>query len=139
MAENEKKLKMSEAFEPEFIEKMKNILIEEKDRLEKELLRLGKPVEHQDENGLDVEASYIDEGREEDDNVREIENYTVNKALEITLEKSLRDVISALKRIDEDTYGICKYTGTAISTKRLEARPTSSSSVEAKKILTQES
>lgn len=37
--------------------------------------------------------------------------------------KMLRDVIEALQKIDEGTYGICEVTGRGISKDRLEARP----------------
>jgi len=108
---------------PEFVEEMKKLLLEEKTRLEGELGH----IDH-----------YIDYGDDEEDNVQEVAESTVNQRLTDTLEKRLRDVLKALERIENGSYGICKFTGELISEERLRARPTSSSSVEAKKVLTDE-
>jgi RNA polymerase-binding transcription factor DksA len=61
-----------------------------------------------------------------------------NEAVVERLQSSLRDIEKALKAIENGTYGICKYTGKDIDVRRLEARPTSLTSIEAKKALTQE-
>lgn len=128
-------MKSTDAFDQEFLDNMKAILLEEKERLERELGQFTK----KDEKVADEYNATIPEyGNEEEDNAREVADYTVNKTLEITLEKSLRDVNAALRRMEEGTYGICKYTGEPINKKRLQARPTSSSSVNAKKMLTDE-
>ncbi|MFH0857629.1 MAG: hypothetical protein V1848_02680 [Candidatus Magasanikbacteria bacterium] len=108
---------------PAFVEEMKQVLQAEEGRLKTELSR----IDH-----------YVDYGDEEDDNVQEVAESTVNQTLSDNLEKKLRDVRSALKRIEAGTYGICKFTGELISEDRLRARPTSSSSVGAKKVLTNE-
>lgn len=134
MAE-EKALTQDKAFSKEFLAEMKDILVAEQEKLEKEL---GKFTHKNPNVEGDFEADMPEFGDETDDNVQEVEQYTVNKPLEIVLEKKLRDITSALKRMDEGTYGICKYTGKAIDERRLRARPTSSSSVEAKKLLTNE-
>ena len=131
----EKKLKTTDVFDAEFIKEIKSILVEEKVTLEKELARIAKRNPNDSE---DFNAEFPDYGDEEDDNAREVADFTVNKTLEVTLEKKLRDVNAALERIENNTYGICKYTGQAIDKKRLLARPTSSSSVQAKKVLTNE-
>lgn len=81
---------------------------------------------------------FPDYGTEPEDNAHEVEDFITNKSLEEVLEKQLRDIESALKRIEDGTYGICKFTGKAIGEKRLRARPTSSTTVEAKKFLTDE-
>lgn len=114
---------------------MKEILLTEKAQLEKELTENGRRNPHVPG---DFDATFPEYGSEEDDQVHETEEYTVNKALEETMEDKLRDVTAALKRMENGTYGICKYTGKPIDQKRLLARPTSSASVEAKKLLTEE-
>jgi DnaK suppressor protein len=48
-------------------------------------------------------------------------------------EKYLKQVDEALERIKNGTYGICRVTGKLISKERLEAVPTTTISVEAKK------
>lgn len=124
--------KQESPFDKEFLDKMKTKLLEMKAELEKKLNKHGSI---NPEDPTDYEADYVDLGDEEDDNVHEIENYEVDKNLEESWEKELRDVESALKRIEDGVYGICKYTGKPIDKKRLEARPTSSASIEAKQFL----
>lgn len=48
-------------------------------------------------------------------------------------EKYLKQIDEALERIDNETYGICRITGKLIRKERLEAVPTTTISVEAKK------
>lgn len=119
----------------EFLDEIRTNLEAEKVRLETELGKFATKVPG---NTVDYEADFPEYGDEEDDNVHEMEKYVVDKSLEETLESTLRDVIKSLKRLDEGTYGICKYCDKPIGEKRLLARPTSSSCVECKKTLTQE-
>lgn len=128
-------LKTSDVFEADFIEEIKGLLLDEKQKIEKELSQFAH---RSTDDASNFNADFPNYGTEEDDNAREVADFSVNKTLEVTLENKLRDVISALKRIDTNTYGICKYTGQPIEKKRLLARPTSSSSVQAKKVLTNE-
>ncbi|PIR04567.1 MAG: molecular chaperone DnaK [Candidatus Magasanikbacteria bacterium CG11_big_fil_rev_8_21_14_0_20_39_34] len=111
-------------FDQAFIDEIQKMLEDEEQRLEKELENMQGHVEY---------------GDTEEDNAHEVIEDEVNRQLIDRLEKTLRDVKSALQRIHNGTYGICKYTGEPISKERLRARPTSSSSVEAKKVLTDES
>ena len=48
-------------------------------------------------------------------------------------EKYLKQIDEALERIENETYGICRETGKLIQKERLEAVPTTTISVEAKK------
>jgi DnaK suppressor protein len=58
-----------------------------------------------------------------------------DRALELRTRDRYRKLISkidsALRRLEEDTYGYCEETGEPISLKRLEARPIATLSVEA--------
>ncbi len=58
-----------------------------------------------------------------------------DKALELRTRDRQRKLIakidSALRRIDEGTYGYCEVTGEPIGLRRLEARPTATLSLEA--------
>lgn len=121
-------------FSQDFLDEMKALLLTMLDETEAEL----KQFTHKGENG-DFEADFPDYGSEEDDDVKEVEAFMVNKPMQLVLEKKLRDVQKALTNLEKGTYGICKYTGEAIDERRLRARPTSSSSVAAKKLLTDES
>lgn len=121
-------------FSQEFLDEMKTILTAMVAETEEEI----KHFAHKGEDG-DFEADFPDYGSEEDDDVKEVEAFMVNKPMQLVLEKKLRDVQKALTNLEKGTYGICKYTGEAIDERRLRARPTSSSSVAAKKLLTDES
>lgn len=118
---------------PEFIEEMKTVLEEEKTKLETTLSKIAK------KNKIGrSDADFPDYGDDEDENAMEVSDYDSNLNLEHELEKSLRDVLAALERIKNGTYGIDKYTNEPIAENRLRARPTSTTSVESKKTLTQE-
>jgi len=118
-----------------FLNQIKLVLLEEKERLELELSKFTSKNPHVPG---DYDAEIPEYGDETDDNVREIAQYTTNKPLEIALEKALRDVNKALSSLEKGTYGICKYCDNPIEEKRLLARPTSSSCVSCKKTLTDE-
>ncbi len=109
-------------------------LLKEKARLTEELRALG----HKGKESH-FEADYPETGgNSEDDNSLEVTELVDNEAIVGRLESDLHDIEKALKAIENGTYGICKYTGKDIDLRRLEARPTSLSSIEAKKALTQE-
>ena len=55
-----------------------------------------------------------------------------NSALAIRQEKFIRDLKTALIRIENKTYGICRVTGKLINKKRLELVPHATLSIEAK-------
>ncbi len=120
---------------PEFVREMQQALLEQKRKLEEEL---GTFTVKNPRIAGDTNAIFPKYGTEPEDNAHEVEDFITNKSLEGVLEKQLRDVESALKRIDAGTYGICKFTNKPIGEKRLRARPTSNSTVEAKKFLTDE-
>lgn len=122
-------------FTTEFLNEIKKLLLDLKGRLEAELGNFATKDPHTVGNFDAVFPTY---GDGEDENAREVADYTANKPLEITLEKTLQDVNKALKRLEEGTYGICKYCDQPIAEKRLLARPTSSACVSCKKTLTDE-
>ena len=117
-------------FSSAFIEEITAKLLSLKGELE---AKLGK-FAHKAENAELPDGTYPDYGDDDDDTVHEIEEFIVNQSVKDSYEKELRDVIAALERIEKGTYGICKYTGEKIDENRLRARPTSSSSTEAKSV-----
>ena len=122
-------------FKPEFLEKIKQLLLEAKVNLEVELQHLAKKNTHV---AGDYDAVMPEYGDKDDENALEVAEYTTNRPLEITLEKTLHDVVKSLERLTKGTYGICKYCDERIDEKRLLARPTSSACVSCKKTLTDE-
>lgn len=115
----------------EFIEKMKTILLADKVRLQKELSKYNGTNENN-------ETAFPDYGDSEEDNALEVADYETNLSIGTDLQKSYRDVESALKRIEKGEYGICKYCKKPIEEKRLIARPTSSACITCKKTIVQE-
>lgn len=128
-------LKKITPFPAAFLKSIKKKLEAERERLGRELLKFTKKNLHV---SGDYEATFPEYGSEEDDNAREVAEYAANKPLELTLEKTLRDIDNALERLKKGTYGICKYCDQPIDQKRLLARPTSSACVSCKKTLTEE-
>ncbi len=112
------------------IKKIKKNLEKRKKQLLRDLKHIAKK---KNESGEDeYRATFPEYGDKTDENAQEITEYSTNVAQEDVLEKTLRDVEKALKRIEDGTYGICKYCGNPIPEKRLEARPTASSCVACK-------
>lgn len=117
------------ALSKKFLEEMKTFLEAEENKLKSDLLSFAK---QNTKNPEDFETVFPNFGESIEDNSNEVEVYQTNLAVEGSLEKSLRDVVKALRRIAAGDYGKCKYCGKIISEDRLRARPTSSSCVECK-------
>lgn len=127
--------KQTALYSAAFLAEIKQNLLKEKERLGNELAKFTKKNPHVTD---DFDATFPDYGNEEDDNAREVAQYTANKPLEMALERTLRDVNKALERLEKGTYGICKYCQQPIEEKRLLARPISGACVSCKKTLTNE-
>lgn len=120
--------KIKSPFSDAFLKQIEEVLVSEKARLGKETGMLAGTND----------SAFPEYGEGEDDNAREIADFTANKPVEMALENELRDVIKSLKRLRDGGYGICKYCDSPIDEKRLLARPTSSSCVSCKKTVSQE-
>jgi len=105
--------------EPAVVAELKEKLLEEKARLEKELGRIATK-----EDG-DYEAKYPEDlGRDSDENAEEVEEYVAQIGVTETLEKRLKEVEAALERIKNGTYGICENCKEKeIPLERLRANP----------------
>lgn len=87
---------------------------------------------------VNFHADFPDYGDSEEDNAIEVADYTKNLSFEKGLEKELRDIESALSKVETGKYGLCAYCGKEISTERLMIRPESNSCVDCKKTLKNE-
>lgn len=86
-----------------------------------------KELSNKDNHEADsLGAKFPEYGYKPDENAQEISDYTTNLATEKILEKALEDINSALSRIENGTYGVCKYCKQPINVKRLIARPVAS-------------
>lgn len=110
---------------PEILSQIKTDLLTQKEKLEKELNKVAN-------NSADHAAKFPEFGDKPDENAQEIEGYTTNLATKEMLESNLRDIKNSLKRIEDGSYGICKYCGNEIGEKRLLARPVASACIDCK-------
>ena len=116
----------------ETLEKIKNDLLARKIQIESELATFAKKDEYVKDN---FRSEFPDYGDKEDENAKEIAQYTDNLSIEYSLESTLRDINKALEKIEKGEYGKCNYCGQEIAEERLMARPASSSCVECKEKL----
>ncbi len=100
----------------QFIEEMKKLLLEEQSQLKHKLGVLA-----QQHHG-DYQATVPDYGRNEEENVTEVADYTAFSATTEAAEERLKSVEEALRRIEDGTYGVTKD-GELITENRLRANP----------------
>ncbi len=113
-----------------FVEKIKAELLERQNKIQEEIGRIAD--KNEDIGGGDYVTKYPNIGDDMEDNIDEFPIFESNLAIEQNLEKTLRDIKTALKRIDEGSYGTCKYCGKEIDQRRLEARPVAGSCMSCK-------
>lgn len=100
----------------------KEELLAEKAKLENELSSIGR---RNPANPADWEALPSETGAEADpiDAASLIEGYETNTAILKELETRYNDVLAALGKIENGTYGTCEDSGGQISIERLRANP----------------
>lgn len=106
------------------IEEIRKELVARKQQIYKDLEGVGE-----NENGKVIFPEY---GDKSDENAQEISEFSTNIATDKVLNETLRDINTALKRIDDGTYGICKYCKQPIDKKRMLARPVASACIPCK-------
>ena len=105
----------------EQLEELRGALGAERDAVEEELATYGRV---QSDSG-DWQGSAAGEGIEPDptDAADQIEELVVNVPLVEELEKRHKDIVDALEKMEEGTYGICEAGEEEIPFDRLEANP----------------
>ena len=111
------------------LDKIKENLIQKKEQLLQDLEDLSKRDSHELDNRT---ADFPEYGDKPDENAQEISEYSTVIVAQRVLEKSIEEIDGALKRIEKNDYGICKYCGGEIGEKRLIARQTASSCIDCK-------
>lgn len=111
------------------LEIFKKRLLEEKAELEDELGLIGQkdpsaPNEWE-ATTKDMEVDAADENEIAD----KLEEYEGNSGIINSLDSQLREVNSALERIESGKYGICEKCGKPIEKERLEANPSARISI----------
>jgi DnaK suppressor protein len=119
----------NELLDEKALNDIKQQLLKQRDQIMKDLDDVSRKDPHETDNRT---AKFPEYGDKPDENAQEISEYSATVATEKVLEDTLEDIDSTLKRIDNGTYGVCKYCHKPINTKRLMARPTASSCVECK-------
>lgn len=114
---------------PEILKQIKAELLVEKEEVIAKLDEISKVDDHEAD---DRTAKFPEYGDKPDENAQEISDFSTTFATQSLLEKSLKDIESALDRIDKGTYGICKYCQNPIGEKRLLARPTAGACISCK-------
>ncbi len=105
------------------IEKFKEILTNQKAQLEVDLSGVGR---RDPKNPNDWEATVTDLDilpADENDVADMFEELEENKALINALEAQLREVNSALEKIDTDKFGVCEVCDKEIEDDRMNANP----------------
>lgn len=105
------------------ISDLKNMLLEEKIRLTKELSGVGHKNPEIDGDWEPSAPDLNNPTADINDVADSIEAFEGNAAIEVELEARLLEVDSALARIEAGTYGICRICGAAIEDARLHANP----------------
>jgi DnaK suppressor protein len=113
----------------EAVKQIKKDLEARKEQIEKDLADMADKNENKNN---DYKAKFPEYGDKSDENAQEISEYSTNLATEKVLEGTLKDIDAALKRIEDGSYGKCKYCGVEIGKKRMMARPVASACVECK-------
>ncbi len=104
----------------EFITKMQARLDEERQRLEVKLESGAGEIDRADG---DAAVAFPNIGDDEEDNAQEVEIYDQRIAVARTFTDELGEVVAALQRIEDNTYGVCTKCGQPIVEARLEAFP----------------
>lgn len=111
------------------LQEFKEIILNKKDRAEKDLEILQSSFKNGSGNGTeDTSPTFrsFDDGS--DTMAKE-----ANMQLAVRQEKFIRDLNNALVRIENKTYGICRVTGKLIQKERLKLVPHATLSIEAKR------
>jgi len=101
------------------IEELKDKLIEQKEKLKKELELIAMPVDGEG----DYKTKYEDIGEHKDENATEVEHYAEKVALKENLEQQFKNTELALEKISQGTFGICEQCGGEIKEERLRVNP----------------
>ncbi|MDQ1283803.1 MAG: hypothetical protein QG620_151 [Patescibacteria group bacterium] len=111
------------------LEELRTTLLKEKEELEKNLGKIARPI---DKEEGDYETTFSEIGTDKEDNATEVDQYTQNLSVENTLEKKLQDVLDALERFENGTYGKCENCDKEIPLERLKANPSARTCIKCK-------
>ena len=102
---------------------LKAKLAEERDLLESELSRVGRPTPGVPGDWEPTQGDMDAQKSEKNEMAKVMESFEQRTAVEVELENRLVRVKKALEKIDTDEYGVCEVGGERIEEARLEANP----------------
>ena len=102
--------------------KFKISLETEKAKLEGELETIGKPSIENPTEWVAIQKS-TDQEADPNDRADHLDEYQENRAIVDVLNAQYKEVLAALARIENNTYGVCEVGGEEIEEARLEADP----------------
>ena len=114
---------MKSPYSQSFVEEQKQRLLEDKIRIEKELIPVAIYDEEKDKYIPKFEEFNPDSSEDDTEASDEQTNYEENIALAKDLVKSLEEVKLALQKMEEGIYGHCSNCDEYISEERLKAYP----------------
>jgi len=117
------------ALDEKTLSELKSQLAIEKENLEKSLAKIARPI---DKAGGDYETTFDEIGTDREDNATEVEQYSDNLSVETELEKRLQDILDAMARMENGTYGKCANCDKEINLERLKANPAARNCIECK-------
>ncbi|MFH0932157.1 MAG: TraR/DksA family transcriptional regulator [bacterium] len=108
-----------------FLEEQKEILLQEKSKIE---ARLGSFAKESEEHKGEWSSNMpnFDKSSSLEEEADEVEEFGMRLALEQSMEEQLKAVDLALDKIKKSTYGICDKCGKEIPQGRLKAYPQAS-------------
>jgi len=119
--------------EKKLLNDFKKQLEERRESLVRQLGNIGDQAEGAETN---FNATFPQYGDSAEDNAVEVADYAKNLSVEKELEKELRDVEKAIRKMEDGTYGVCGHCGKEISVERLRVRPESGSCIACKNAIT---
>lgn len=122
-------MKTENAIEQKVLEEIKASLLAQKKQIMTDLSDVSRKDGHESDNRS---VQFPEYGDKPDENAQEISDFSTTVMAQKVLEKSLEDIDKALGRIEKGVYGICKYCGKPINSKRLQARPTAGACIACK-------
>ena len=118
--------------EKNLLDNYKKLLKEEEAVLQDELKKIAVKVNDKDwvaTDGVDNDGEeYTDKGESERQN--DINNLITNQSIVNQLEVRLNNVLKALKKIEDGTFGVCEVSGKKIEKERLDANPAARTNIE---------
>jgi len=105
-------------------EKYKAILEAELQRVIGELKTVGRVNPDNPNDWEAIEPEHPETQADENEVADNMDDYENNTAILKQLEITFNEIQNALKRIDDDTYGMCSVDGKEIGEDRLDANPT---------------